>query len=338
MRYFLVLPILPLVVGLLAWVHLDTDAALRVVILESLDAGTADDVLPIFEIELSGQLALDRRGARFEHIRVGPARAPRRPELDRLAGADLVVSFGTVAAETGNRALLGTAIPHLFAFVPRHLALTLTDEATRAERAPTTGLAGDLPRGAALAIASRLLASRDARSLNIGIVHRVRDPGSAQTRRVLAEAAETPGFVSVPFVVPEGSDVATIRDGVGAAAAEAALREPPVDAFWLALDATAPLDRLVRIIEQRTGLPVVYAPSEAAVAAGALMSLAPEPRSIAREAAVLAKQLLDGATPTDVPVRAPSRVDFSLNLETADALGIVAGHELMELARGHLFR
>jgi hypothetical protein len=42
--------------------------------------------------------------------------------------------------------------------------------------------------------------------------------------------------------------------------------------------------------------------------------------------------------PAELPVRAPRRVDLALILTTADTLGIVPSYELVELARGRLFR
>ena len=338
MRFFLFFPALPLVVGLIAWVQYDAETSVRVVILESLAAGMAGDVLPVFEAELAAQLAVDRRYARYVRISVAPNGRPTLPQMEHLAAADLVVSFGAAAAESGRRATHGTATPHLFAYLPRDLALSLTDQATGQGRAPTTGITGQLPSGAAFAIAGQLLASRHAPPLRIGLVHLAATSDSARTRQLLAEAALSPGFVSLPVVLPDAVDLGAMIEGVVAVAAEAVAGDLPVDAFWLALDATAPLEAMVRAIETRTGRPVVYAPSQAAVAAGALMSLAPEPRSTAREAALLAKRLLDGVAPADGPVRAPHPVDFSLNLETAAALGIVPSHELMELARGRLFR
>ncbi len=338
MRAFLLLPALPLVVGLIAWAQYDAQASVRVVILESLTASTASEVLPIFEAELETQMAVERRWVRFVRIHVAADGGLPALERDRLAAADLVVSFGSAAAETGSRALRGTTTPHLFAYLPRDLALALTDASTGAGRGQTTGIAGQLPRGAAFAIAAQLLGSRDAPPLRIGLVHQVSADTSTPTIRLLAEATRSPDFVSVPFVVPAEADTAVLVERVVAAAAAAATGELAVDAFWLALDATAPLEVLVQAIEQHTGQLVVYAPSQAAVAAGALMSLAPEPRSTALEAAILAKRMLDGGVPAGLPVRAPHRVDFSLNLDTADALGLVPSHELMELARGRLFR
>jgi hypothetical protein len=331
------LPVLAVAGALAASIHEDAGPALRIVVLESLASATANAVVPAFQTALTGHLQGDRRMASIEHIHI--AVADLEPPLlrDALRGADLVVSFGALAAETARAALAGSTTPHLFAFVPRGLALALTTPAGSVQPA-ITGIDGQLPRGAALALADRLLASRSGAPLRIGLLHQAIGGSTAATTSLLAVAVTAPGFVPIPFELEPGPEAAAMLSGVVAAAVDAVAGEPRVDAFWLALETTAPLDLLVQAIEVQTGRPVIYAPSEAAVAAGALMSLAPDPRSTGREAAALAKRLLDGAPVADIPLRAPHRVDFALNLETADALGIVPPHELLELARGRLFR
>lgn len=336
LRIFLLVPVLLLVVGIVAWEHDDIGPMLEVVVLESLDDNTARDVLPVFETELDSRLLADRRRASFIRVRVSPGSPLSLPVGYRLVDADLVVSFGKTAAERGSLALGGAATPHLFAYLPRDLEVSLSEVRAGDDRSPATGITGHLPRGAAFAIARQLLASRNGSPLTIGILYRASAESAFSTLRPATEAASH-DFVAVPFSLAASADTAALLGAVGDAAAAAA-SDLSVDAFWLAVDAAAPLDLLVRTIETRTGRPVIYAPSEAAVAAGALMSLAPEPHSTAREAAALAERLLAGAAPADLPLRAPHRVDLSLNLETADSLGIVPGHQLMELARGRLFR
>jgi ABC-type uncharacterized transport system substrate-binding protein len=169
-------------------------------------------------------------------------------------------------------------------------------------------------------------------------VHPLIDGSAESSAALLASAVELPGFVPVPFHPGPRPRGAPLLSSVLAAVEDAAAGADGVDAFWLAVDASGPLEAMVRAIARRTGRPVLYAPSEAAVAAGALMSLAPEPRSTAAEAAALAARLLNGTAPEGTRVRTPHRVDFSLNLTTADRLGIVPPHELVELARGRLFR
>jgi hypothetical protein len=336
-RIGVVLPALAVAGALAAWIHEDSGPALRIVVLDSLASATANAVVPAFQTALAGHLQADRRMASIEHVHI--AAAGHEPPLlrDALHGADLVVSFGGLAAERARAALVGSTTPHLFAFVPRGLALALTSP-DGAVQPPITGIDGQLPRGAALALADRLLASRPGAPLRIGLLHQVIGGRTETTTRLLADAAVAPGFVPIPFELEPGHEAAAMLSSVVAAAVGAVAGEHQVDAFWLALEATAPLDLLVQAIEAQTGRPVIYAPSEAAVAAGALMSLAPDPRSTGREAAALAKRLLDGAPVSEIPLRAPHRVDFALNLETADTLGIVPPHELLELARGRLFR
>lgn len=336
MRIALFPPVLLVVGALVAWIHDDSGSSLRIVILDSLARSTADAVVPAFQTALTGHLAADSRAASFQRIRL--ATPVREPLILRevLRSADLVVSFGALAAQTSGAALEGSTTPHLFAFVPRALAQSLMAPAAVSGDQPTTGISGQPPRGAAFAIAERLLASRSGAPLRIGLLHEVTGGSLDTTTRLLADAVPAPGFVPIPF--EPGPEPGTLVSSVVAAAANAASGAQPIEAFWLALEASAPLDLLVRAIEGETGRPVIYAPSEAAVEAGALMSLAPEPRSLGQQAAFLAMRLLDGAVAGDLSLWAPHRVDFALNLETADALGIIPPHELIELARGRLFR
>jgi ABC-type uncharacterized transport system substrate-binding protein len=142
-------------------------------------------------------------------------------------------------------------------------------------------------------------------------------------------------FVHLPFEQPRRLN----SEALAVLAVEAAVAGvDTVDAFWLDSELTAPIDMLVQAIEQRTGRPVIFAPAEAGVTAGALMSLAPSPLSVANESARNALRILDGEVPASPLPLASFNVEFALNLETADRLGIVPPHELLELAHGRLFR
>lgn len=338
MRIGLFLPILLVAGVLIAWIHQESQASLRIVILESLASSTADLVVPAFKTALTSHLAAANQVASFERIHLATAAPEPRHWRADLRSADLVVSFGALAAETSDAALEGSTTPHLFAFVPRAQALGLMAPASASGDQPTTGISGQLPRGAAFAIAERLLASRSGEPLRIGLLHELVGDNLETTASLLATAGPSPGFVPIPFELGPGPEPGTLLSSVVTAAVNAVTGAQQIEAFWLALEPSAPLDLLVQAIESETGRPVIFAASEAAVAAGALMSLAPEPRSTGQEAAILAMRLLDGAPAGELLLRAPHRVDFALNLETADALGIIPPYELIELARGRLFR
>ena len=68
-------------------------------------------------------------------------------------------------------------------------------------------------------------------------------------------------------------------------------------------------------------LPVISAGRQI-VEEGGLMALSTNMRELAQRAAVYVDKLLKGAKPTDLPVQQPIRLEFIINLKTAQALGL----------------
>jgi putative tryptophan/tyrosine transport system substrate-binding protein len=56
---------------------------------------------------------------------------------------------------------------------------------------------------------------------------------------------------------------------------------------------------------------------------GGLMAYGPDIRVVARQAGVIAAKILLGASPAETPIETPTRLEFVLNLKTAQLLGIV---------------
>jgi putative ABC transport system substrate-binding protein len=56
---------------------------------------------------------------------------------------------------------------------------------------------------------------------------------------------------------------------------------------------------------------------------GGLMAYGPNLLAQYRQAGVMAAKILSGARPAELPIEAPTRFEFVLNLRTADQLGIV---------------
>ena len=75
-------------------------------------------------------------------------------------------------------------------------------------------------------------------------------------------------------------------------------------------------------------IPAIYFQT-AFVTDGGLISYATNFPDLARRSAVYADKILRGAKPADLPIERPTRLDLSINLKTAQALGLVIPQSLL---------
>jgi putative ABC transport system substrate-binding protein len=68
------------------------------------------------------------------------------------------------------------------------------------------------------------------------------------------------------------------------------------------------------------------------VAAGGLISLGPDLVALARQSAHLVDKIIKGEKPADIPVEQPERYTMSVNLKTAQALGVTIPPALLARA------
>jgi ABC-type uncharacterized transport system substrate-binding protein len=78
---------------------------------------------------------------------------------------------------------------------------------------------------------------------------------------------------------------------------------------------------LIITLAARHNLPAVYN-SRVFVTSGGLTSYGPDLLDQFRRAAAYVDRILKGEKPADLPVQAPTKFDFVINLTTAKALGI----------------
>jgi putative ABC transport system substrate-binding protein len=80
----------------------------------------------------------------------------------------------------------------------------------------------------------------------------------------------------------------------------------------------------------RYRVPAIYA-SRPPVNEGGLMSYGPDQHDIFRRSVSYVNRILKGANPGDLPVQAPTKFDFVINLRTAKALGLTVPPTLLAL-------
>jgi putative ABC transport system substrate-binding protein len=87
------------------------------------------------------------------------------------------------------------------------------------------------------------------------------------------------------------------------------------------------------IIDQtsRHRLPVIM-PAREAIAEGGLMSYSPNQTDIFKRAAPYVDRVLKGENPGYLPVQAPTKFEFVINLKTANALGLRISPAVLAIA------
>src|SRR5262249_62114852 len=87
----------------------------------------------------------------------------------------------------------------------------------------------------------------------------------------------------------------------------------------------------IRALALRHGAPTASSYPEF-TDSGALAGYGPPRLDLYRRSAYYVKRILDGADPADLPVEQPTRIELSINIKTAKALGITIPDSLLARA------
>jgi putative ABC transport system substrate-binding protein len=164
---------------------------------------------------------------------------------------------------------------------------------------------------------------------------------------------ETVPTIARPAILwnPESRDAALSYEetkeaaqAMGSQAQSLEVRAPPdfARARQVAIDAGADglivlTDSLVRThysvvtgLASNARLPAMYDQPFLYMNFGGLMAYGPNVEDLARRAATYVDQILKGASPTDLPIERPSRLDFVISLKAARALGLTIPQPVLQ--------
>jgi putative ABC transport system substrate-binding protein len=152
------------------------------------------------------------------------------------------------------------------------------------------------------------------------------NPANPSTAAQLRETQRAAQALQVQLHLVEGRDLQELDQ------AFAAIRSVPADALIVLLDPLF-MSQRARLVELTAAsrLPAMYGFRED-VEAGALMAYGPNFPDLFRRAATYVDKILKGAKPATLPVEQPTKYELSLNLKTAQALGITFPPTLLILA------
>jgi putative ABC transport system substrate-binding protein len=157
----------------------------------------------------------------------------------------------------------------------------------------------------------------------IALLLNPQNPQSRVSQQYAQEAARTFGRQLLVFKAGTPSEINTTF---------AVLRERRVGALLVGADPFY-AGRRQQIVAQaaRDAIPVMYANREF-VADGGLASYGNDPLDAYRRAGVYAGRILNGASPSDLPIEQATKFQFVINLKTAKALGLTVPPTLLASA------
>lgn len=252
---------------------------------------------------------------------------------------DLVVSIATLASQAVRVVLRGTDIPQFFGVVADPVGAGLVEKVGVATGDTLTGLVAALPRESQLRFAATLATQvRSDGPVRIGVVSSDY-PSSLSDLRLLKEAAE-PGadIVFKEFIFPYREMPGGLNEMLDAATLGLESLEEEVDFWWEVSGPLGEVPDFFDLILAVSRKPVLYGNTIRSVQKGALFGMIQNVEHSAEEAATLAVDILRGADPGLIPVRAPSAFELGINLTTALEQGIVIPAEMMELAGDKVYR
>ncbi len=141
----------------------------------------------------------------------------------------------------------------------------------------------------------------------------------SKTGYLMREARELAGPLGIDLIA---RDARTVGEAIQAFDA---LQREGIDAFWYLPDETLlapPVTKYVFLASHRGGIPILGV-SERQAEMGALLALTfASSEDIGRQAGELARIILDGKSPAEVPPTTARRVSLTVNLKAARKLGV----------------
>jgi putative ABC transport system substrate-binding protein len=292
------------VLALWTWASVAACAeGIRVAVVESRKLSAYDQALQGF-----GE-AVNKRGFDPEFVRyvigtdVGSAQ-----ELDSVldqTGARIILALGTDAARMVKDC--HSDIPSVFSMVSEPGESGLLNSGGNGGT-PMTGVCLDVP------VEDQFLSLLDVvpRAKRIGVIYNPQESQFLVDEARNAANRMNLGLVAYPIhseaEVPEG--LSTLR--------------PKIDALWLVSDRTVLTTQTLQYVflyAFQTNLPLMGL-SEHFVKMGALFAVGPDYQDVGMQSGEFAAQILRGRPPDELPVASPRKVLLSLNLRTAQIIGL----------------
>ncbi len=218
---------------------------------------------------------------------------------------DIVLALGTTAARLVKEA--DAKIPSVFSMVSEPAQSGLLNIGKN-EGTPMTGVCLDVP----VEQQFRALLEVVPKARKVGVIY-----NPDETSFIVDEAKKAANRIGLGLVTYPVHSEAEVPEGLNH------LR-PRIDALWLVGDRTVLTTQSLQYVflfAFQTNLPLMGL-SDHFVRMGALLAVGPDYEDVGRQSGEIAAKILRGSNPEEVPVASPRKVQLSLNLRTAEIIGL----------------
>ena len=252
---------------------------------------------------------------------------------------DVVVTNATLASQAAAKILKGTKIPLVFFTVGDPVGAGLIKKIGVPTETYITGKVYTLPAKIRIDIIYRLLNQIiKERPIRLGYIYPSYPSSIGDLRKLEAASKGSKKVTFVPYQVkyrkvPSGLP-AMIEDTIAGIAA----LNGQVDFWWESAGPLGEVSEYTQTLLDDSSIPIVIGNRMDSVKMGALACIRVSLEANGRETAMLVNAILKGQNPGTIPVTPPSTFNLGININTALKLNIVVPPDILQMAKGHVYR
>ncbi|MCU0663397.1 MAG: hypothetical protein MUC50_13855 [Myxococcota bacterium] len=311
----------------------------RIVLLETFDVPVVLDHTREF-LSAMAKLGYPRQDIVLLKAQGDPALAEQllKEEIERGKPA-VIVANATLAAKAAYAVAKPLKIPVVFFVVSDPVGALLVREVGVPSNDSISGVVHSVPRDTKIDMVMRILAPSKPRiPVRFGFIHSSY-PSAVGDLRMLEAAAKKRGDLQfIAYEIPYDEKNFDVQQTMQRLIEGIAKLDDQVDFWWIAQDPVGELEEFVRTIATHSKHPVFCGTNTSNTKSGALVHIAADTQTGARETAAMVDAVIHGRPVGAIPVHSPSQIDFGVNLTTAVKIGVAIPSDLLRLAGSKLFR
>ena len=247
---------------------------------------------------------------------------------------DLVVANATLASKVAKEVLKDSGVPMIFMTVSDPVGSGLVDELGNESRSFYTGVAYAVSRTTKVQLVSRIFKNKH---LKIGMVASTYPSavGDISLLKVAAKEMKNIEFVAstLPYV---GKGEKSFDKLMDESIKKAKTIAGSVDYFWEVYGPLAETEIFSKSLIKLK--PVIYGLNPNSVKSGALFCMIPDSRLMIKEVFEIIESILSGHKPGKIPIKSPKKSVLTVNLKTANSLGLVLPFDVLQLAGDNVIK